>query len=92
MKKKILAGTRFMNIPKEDFAFWLEILKKNVTAYNTQKIHALYREHRKSRSANKLSMIRNQWFVLRKMEGVKPFLASYFMMKYLVHGFIKYVK
>lgn len=92
MAKEIIGDTRFLNIPKEDFAFWLEILKKNVTAYNTQKIHALYREHRKSRSANKWSMIRNQWFVLRKVEGIKPFLASYFMMKYLVHGIIKFAK
>ena len=92
LTKDIIGNTRFKSIPKEDFAFWLEILKKNVDAYNTGKVHALYREQQTSRSSDKFAMIRNQWYVLRKVEGVKPVVATYFMIKYLLYGFLKYIK
>jgi len=92
LTKDIIGNTRFKPIPKEDFAFWLDILKKGVNAYNLGEVLALYREQQQSRSSNKLDMIRNQWTVLRKIEGVKPFVATYFMFKYLFHGFIKFVK
>lgn len=91
MTREIIGDTRFLNIPKEDFAFWLEILKKNIKAYNTGKVHALYREQRRSRSANKFAMLRNQWYVLRYVEGIKPIIASYFMIKFLFYGFLKYL-
>lgn len=92
MTREIIGKTRFKAIPKEDFAFWLEILKKNVVAYNTGKLHALYREQPESRSSNKFAMIRNQWYVLRRIEGVKPPVATYFMIKFLFNGFFKYLK
>lgn len=92
LTKDIIGDSRFLNIPKEDFAFWLTILKKNVNAYNTGMVHALYREQRQSRSSNKYQMIKNQWYVLRNIEGVKPLVASYFMFKYLFHGLSKYLK
>lgn len=90
--KDIIGPTRFKSTPKEDFVFWLDILKKGVTAYNTGFVLAIYREQPHSRSSNKLSMIRNQWTVLRRIEGVKPIVASYFMIKYLLHGILKFIK
>lgn len=92
MKKDIIGNTRFKPIPKEDFAFWLDILKKGGCAYNVGEVLALYREQHKSRSSNKLDMIRNQWTVLRRIEGVKPVVASYFMFQYLIHGTLKFIK
>lgn len=92
MTRDIIGNTRFKQIPKEDFAFWLDILKKGVNAYNVGEVLAIYREQQQSRSSNKLKMIRNQWTVLRKIEGVKPVVASYFMLQYLFHGFFKFIK
>lgn len=92
MKKDIIGDTRFKNIPKEDYDFWMEILKRGITAYNQGEVLALYREQPNSRSADKITMIKSQWFVLRKVQGVKRPLAFYFMMKYLFHGFLKYIK
>ncbi len=88
----IINETRFKSIPKEDYAFWLDILKKDVIAHNTGKIHALYREQQQSRSSNKFKMISQQWFVLRNIQGVKPIVASYFMLIFLFKGFFKYLK
>lgn len=87
-----IGTTRFKNIPKEDFAFWLEILKKGIKAYNIGETLALYREQSQSRSANKFNMIRNQWYILRKVEGVKPIIATYFLIIYIFNGLIKYIK
>lgn len=92
LSRTLIGNTRFKEIAKEDLAFWLDILKKNVTAYNCNGTLALYREQPKSRSANKFNMIKNQWRLLRNIEGVKPIVASYFMCIYLIHGFIKYLK
>lgn len=92
MAKEIIGNTKFKYIPKEDFAFWLDILKKGVIAHNVGKVLALYRESHKSRSANKFDMIKNQWTILRKVEGVKPIVATYFMVQYILNGLLKFVK
>lgn len=92
MTRKIIGSTRFKMIPKEDFEFWLCILKKDVKAYNTGSVLALYREQDKSRSSNKLEMIKSQWRILREIEGVKPIIAFYFMIKYVFYGLLKYIK
>jgi len=92
VRKDVIGSVRFKSIAKEDYAFWLDILRKGVIAHNTGKIHALYRVLQNSRSSNKFDMIRNQWNVLRNVEGVKPVVACYFMLRYLYSGFAKYLK
>lgn len=92
IKKEAIGNTRFKSVAKEDFVFWLDILKKGVIAYNVGSVLALYREQPQSRSSNKWVMIKEQWDILRNVEGVKPAVATYFMMKFLFHGFIKYLK
>lgn len=92
LSREIIGRTRFRDIPKEDFVFWLDILKKGVAARNCGKVLASYRVMKSSRSSNKFAMIKNQWYVLRKIEGVKIPIASYFMAKFLFYGFRKYLK
>ena len=72
--------------------FYLDILKKGVIAYNVGSVLALYREQPQSRSSNKWVMIKEQWDILRNVEGVKPAVATYFMTKFLFYGFLKYLK
>ena len=38
MTREIIGDTRFKYIPKEDFAFWLDILKQGLTAHNTAQV------------------------------------------------------
>ena len=83
---------RFKNIPKEDYAYWLEILKDGITAHNTGAVHGLYRELPVSRSSNKFSMIKEQWFILRTVEKVGFVPAVYCMAVYMMHGLRKYLK
>lgn len=91
LRKDLLKDVRFKSIPKEDYACWLGILKKGYTAYNTGKIHAVYRESKQSRSGNKFKMFREQWHVLRKIEKIKFFPALYFIIIYAIRGFSKYL-
>ncbi len=92
IKRELLGFRRFRHIPKEDYALWLEILKEGNKAYNTGKTHAVYREQTISRSGNKFAMVAEQWYILRKIEGVKLLPALYFMSTYMLQGVLKYIK
>lgn len=51
LKREIIGDIRFQQTPKEDYVFWLTIMRtRNITAYNTNRIHAIYRESKNSRS------------------------------------------
>ena len=76
LRKDLIREVRFKSIPKEDYAFWLEILRKGYKAYNTGKVE----------------MFKSQWYVLRKVEGVKRIPAIYFMLIFAYKGFRKYIK
>lgn len=92
LKRELIQDVRFKPINKEDYACWLEILRDGHKAYNTGKVHAVYRESKYSRSGNKLKMIKEQWQVLRYVEGVKKIPAAYFMIRYAMRGFFKFIK
>lgn len=92
IRRSVIGNTRFKPIPKEDYVFWLDILRQGYKAYNTGKVHALYREAKNSRSGNKLKMFRQQWYVLRQVEGVKKVPAIYFMLIFAVKGLFKFLK
>ncbi len=91
--KRLFKDIRFREVVKEDYVAWLEILKlKNVKAYNTGNIHALYREIPFSRSGGILNRIKNQWYVLRNVERINFILASYYLFYFGMKGLVKYLK
>ncbi len=83
-------GTEYMpDIPHEDYAFWLLILKKGYMAKNTGSVEALYRTRSKSVSSFKLLILPWQWNIYRKQEHL-PFLKSiYYYACYAVRGWEK---
>jgi teichuronic acid biosynthesis glycosyltransferase TuaG len=93
LTREAIGAIRFRPVPKEDYAFWLDVLRmRGIVAYNTGRVHALYREARNTRSSNKLKMFRQQWHVLRSVEGVKKVPAVYFLFTYAVRGLLKFLK
>ena len=92
LKKEIIKGLYFRNIKKEDYAFWLEILKKGYIAYNTNKVHAVYRESNRSRSSNKLVRLTAQWHMLREVENLNIPCCIYCIIIYTIKGLIKFLK
>lgn len=92
LSRNVVGDIRFRSIPKEDWGFWMEILRRGQVAYNTGIVHALYRVTPSSRSSNKFAMVRNQWFVLREVEKVKKLPALYFILIYMIQGLFKFIK
>lgn len=92
IRKDVIGNARFKHIPQEDFCFWLDILKKGITAYNLNEITALYREAKNSRSANKLDMFKGYWNVIRNHQNISFIPACYDMITYTIMGFAKYLK
>lgn len=87
---ELFSSLRFLAIAKEDYAMWLDILKRGIVAYNTGKVHALYRESPGSRSSNKFQMLFNQWYIVRKREHINFFRACIYMFIYAIAGIRKY--
>ena len=92
IRTKLIEHRLFRNVGKEDYLFWLHILKAGTVAHNTGKVHALYRENPKSRSSNKIKMVYEQWVILRDFQKIPLFFACYFLVTYVCRGFCKYIR
>ncbi|MBR6659438.1 MAG: glycosyltransferase family 2 protein [Paludibacteraceae bacterium] len=86
--KSIILNVRFKSIPKEDYVFWLDLFKNTkIIAYNTNEIHALYRESKGSRSSNKLIMLKEQWKILRCYQNLNFVKSLFCISTYLAKAF-----
>lgn len=92
VKRSAIGETLFKNIPQEDYCFWLDILKKGITAHNLCKVTALYRDSKSSRSANKWQMAHGFWNVIRKHQNIGLLRCWYYMINYTIAGFLKYIR
>ena len=77
---------------REDFACWLEILKRGYSVCYFHEFLAEYRVHGKSVSSKKSKMIKHQWNVYRKFERLSIFKSAYYMLHWALKGFFKYLK
>lgn len=90
-RKDMIGNIRFQNMGKEDFVFWLELLRTTkATAYNTGTREYAYRIITGSRSRNKNAIIQQQWHVLRKVEKLNIFVASYCFLRWAMRNVKKY--
>jgi hypothetical protein len=78
------------DIDKEDYAFWLEILKDVEYAYGIKEPLAIYRMRRNSISRNKFKAMLYVWRIFRKAEGLSFFSSLYFTFMYAYNGLKKY--
>lgn len=85
-----IGKVHFMDIHHEDYVFWMNILKKGYIAKNTLTVTALYREHSKSISSNKIRNIKWQWNILRNIEKIGFLHSAYYLAYYMVKGFMKH--
>lgn len=90
VRRDCIGDLRFVKGDKEDYIFLINLLKKGYTAYNTCRLHALYRETIGSRSCNKLKMLKGQWVVIRKYADLSIPKALSCMLVYAFHGLRKY--
>lgn len=94
IRKELLNKVRFEFDPpgREDWVVWLKLLKAENNAYNTGKVHALYRQAKTSLTGNKYTMLKKQWYVLRKIEKIMFLPAIYYILIYMCKGYLKYRK
>jgi glycosyltransferase involved in cell wall biosynthesis len=75
---------------REDYVYWLKILKKVPYAYGTQEPLAIYRIRNNSRSRNKVKAALGQWDAYRKSEKLNLFKSLYYFSHYIYNGIRKY--
>ncbi len=75
---------------REDYAFWLSLLKKGYIAYANQEVLCTYRIVKNSRSSNKFKMIIPQWRIYFKIEKLGFFKSIYYLFCWVVYGLKKY--
>lgn len=88
-ERKLLGDIRFQPIKKEDYLFWIELLRQGIVAHNTNQTHALYRSAPYSRSSNKKEMVIAQWNILYKRAKTPLLHSIYCIVYYAVKGFYK---
>lgn len=68
---------------RQDFALWLSILKKGVTAYGLHETLSTYRIVPGSISSNKIKAAKKTWYVYRKVEKLNIFYAIWCFVNYV---------
>jgi teichuronic acid biosynthesis glycosyltransferase TuaG len=76
----------------EDYALWLQILKKGFIAKNTGLISAKYRVRDTSVSSNKLKTIRWVYTIFRNNEKLSKMKSIFYTSITLIKSFFKYLK
>jgi teichuronic acid biosynthesis glycosyltransferase TuaG len=67
MSRRLVDGIKFKQIPHEDYAFWLQILReKRTRVVGLNENLASYRIVSKSRSSSKINAAKNIWLVYRE--------------------------
>lgn len=77
---------------RDDYVYWLEMLKKIDYAYGNPKILVDYRMRKSSVTGNKKKVIVPQWNVLRKVEKLPIYKCVYYICCWAVISYMKYRK
>ena len=78
-------------LKRQDFALWLQILKKVSFAYGINKPMAIYRMRNNSVSRNKFHAAKYQWNVYRDVEGIGVFRSVILLLHWAKNGLNKYL-
>lgn len=89
--KEKIGKIQMPNLKHEDYATWLNILKKGITAYGIQKNLAQYRKVSDSLSANKLKTIIWTWGIFRKSQKLSRTKSLYFLVFHLKQALKKHI-
>jgi teichuronic acid biosynthesis glycosyltransferase TuaG len=77
---------------RDDYIYWLEILKKAGIAYGNTDVIANYRVMKTSTTGKKRKVVIPHFMVLYKYEKVGLFMSIYYTMSWAVIGYFKYRK
>lgn len=74
---------------RDDFVYWLDMLKEVPFAYGNLSLNILYRVRINAVTSGKRKMIKPQWKVLREIEHLSFFKSVYCLICWGVIGFVK---
>ena len=74
---------------RQDYAFWLKILKSGVVAHGLNENLTFYKVRTRSLSSNKFKLIKYQWQLFRKVEKMNLLCAFYYFSRSIITSFIK---
>lgn len=77
---------------RDDYIYWLEILRKCGVAYGNQGVIGSYRMSSASVSANKWKVIKPQYLVYRDVQKLGRLKSLYYLCCWALYGLIKYWK
>lgn len=85
-------GKKYMpNIRKrQDFGLWLSYLKEIDCAKGIKEPLAIYRIRKASLSRNKSSLIKYQWMFYYKIEKLGFLKSIYYLINWMIRGYLKY--
>lgn len=85
-------GKKYMPIIKkrQDMGLWLQYLKEIPFAYGIQEPQAIYRIRENSLSRKKSDLLKYQWQFYRQVEKLNIFQSMYYMLHWMIRGFLKY--
>lgn len=78
------------NVPKEDYAYWLKLLKQVKFAYKCPNSISFYRIGDTSLSGNKFKEFKKQWYILREVENISLSYSLYCILRYGINGVLKH--
>ena len=86
---KVYLNEQFKSL-RDDYIYWLEIIKKTDRAWGNQNIVGSYRILQSSVSRNKRKVIKPQYLVYRKAEKLGVLKSLYYLSCWAFNGFMKY--
>lgn len=75
---------------RDDFVFWLSILKQGGYAYGNKNVLASYRVFASSTTGNKKKVMKPQFMVYYKVEKLGLIKSIYYFINWAINGFFKY--
>lgn len=75
---------------RDDFVFWLTMLKKIGYAYGNKEVLASYRVFASSTTGNKKRVMKPQFLVYYSVEKLGFLRSCYYFMNWAINGFFKY--
>jgi len=86
---KIYLREEFKSL-RDDYIYWLEIIKNCKVAYGNTDVIASYRVLSNSTSRNKKKVIKPQFMVYYKVEKLGLIRSMYYLMRWAIKGYSKY--
>ena len=88
IRRDLIGDIRFKSCPKEDYLFFLNILRTGVCALGTNNVLALYRIVESSRSSKKYDMI-IQHYKLLVQHGCRPLVSVFYTITHSLCAFLR---